>query len=150
EVVCDVSGCHVGYFQDTDGLAEVGGRRAWLTPPICYQLYLIRRTGRSAGPRSGEAIAVFAHEAWHLRGESSEALANCFAYQSDVWVGEALGLSPTTARQVLHEQLVDNPSDFAATPQYIVPPAAGREAAWISMSTASTSVDVASRRRVPI
>jgi hypothetical protein len=65
---------------------------------------------------------VFAHEAWHLRGESSEALANCFAYQSGVEVGEALGLSPTTARQLMHEQLADNSSDFAETPQYIVPP----------------------------
>jgi hypothetical protein len=122
QVICDVSGRHVGYVQDADGLAEVGGRRAWLTPQICYQLHLIRRSGRSAGPKSGQAIAVFAHEAWHLRGESSEALANCFAYQSGVEVGEALGLSPTTARQLMHEQLADNSSDFAETPQYIVPP----------------------------
>src|SRR5439155_1757364 len=77
EVICDVSGRHVGFVQDADGLAEVGGRRTWLTPQICYQLYLIRRSGRSGGPKSGQAIAVFAHEAWHLRGESSEGIANC-------------------------------------------------------------------------
>jgi hypothetical protein len=120
-VICDVSGRHVGYVQDADGLAEVGGRRAWLTPQICYQLYLITRDGRASGPRSGAAIAVFAHEAWHLRGESSEALANCFAYQSGVQVGEALGLSAKSSRQLMHEQLADNPTDFAATPQYIIP-----------------------------
>ena len=34
---------------------------------------------------------------------------------------EALGLSPSTARQLMREQLADNPSDFADSPQYIVP-----------------------------
>jgi hypothetical protein len=121
DVICDVAGRHVGYVQDADGLAVVGGRRAWLTPQICYQLYLIHHRGRANGPASGHAIAVLAHEAWHLNGESSEALANCYAYQSGVGVGEALGLSPSTARQLMREQLADNPSDFADTPQYVVP-----------------------------
>ena len=51
EVICDVAGRHVGYVQDADGLAEVGGRRAWLTPQICYQLYLIQHTGTPTAPR---------------------------------------------------------------------------------------------------
>lgn len=123
QVICDVAGRHVGYVQDANGLAEVGGNRAWLTPQICYQLYLIKRSGHAAGTRSGEAIAVFAHEAWHLQGQTSEALANCYAYQSGVQIGEALGLSPATARQLMHEQLAHNAADFAATPTYIVPPA---------------------------
>lgn len=121
EVICDVAGHHVGYVQDADGLAEIGGRRAWLTPQICYRLYRIKQTGRAAGPNAGEAIAVLAHEAWHLHGQASEALANCFAYQSGVQVGEALGLNPSTARQLMREQLADNPANFADTPQYIVP-----------------------------
>ena len=120
-VICDVSGRHVGYVQDADGLAEVGGHRAWLTPQVCYQLYLIHHTGRANGPSSGRAIAVLAHEAWHLQGQSSEALANCFAYQSGVGVGEALGLSTATAWQLMRQQLADNPSDYADTPGYIVP-----------------------------
>ena len=120
EVICDVGGHHVGYVQDADGLAEIGGRRLWLTPQICYRLYLVRHTGRAAGASSGEAIAVLAHEAWHLHGETSEALANCFGYQSGVAVGEALGLSASSARRLMREQLADNPTDFAATPQYIV------------------------------
>jgi transposase len=120
EVICDVGGRHVGYVQDADGLAEIGGRRLWLTPQICYRLYQVRHTGRSAGASSGEAIAVLAHEAWHLHGETSEALANCFGYQSGVQVGEALGLSAASARRLMREQLADNPIDFAATPQYIV------------------------------
>lgn len=119
-VTCDVAGHHVGSVQDADGLAEVGGTRAWLTPQVCYDLYRIKQTGR-AGSSSGHAIAVLAHESWHLHGESSEALANCFAYQSGVSVGEALGLSPATARRLMHDELARNSSDFADSPQYIVP-----------------------------
>lgn len=121
EVICDVTGHHVGYVQDADGLAEVGGRRAWLTPQICYELYRIKHTKRAEGPKSGEAIAVLAHEAWHLHGQASEALANCFGYQSGVRVGEALGLSSATARQLMRQQFADNPANFADSPQYIVP-----------------------------
>ena len=119
-VICDTSGHHVGYVQDADGLAVVGGRRAWLTPSICYQLYLVAHRKRS-GSSSGHAIAVLAHEAWHLRGEAKEGLANCFAYQSGVAIGEHLGLSATTARRLMTEQLRENPSEFADAPAYVVP-----------------------------
>jgi hypothetical protein len=121
QVICDVRGRHVGYVQDADGLAQVGGDKLWLTPQICYRLYRVEHTGRAGGSSTGQAIAVLAHEAWHLHGESSEGVANCFAYQSGVRVGEALGLSAATARRLMHEQFADNPADFAATPQYIVP-----------------------------
>jgi hypothetical protein len=121
EVTCDVSGRHVGYVQDADGLAELGGRRAWLTPSICYRLYLVKHHGRARGAASGHAIAVLAHEAWHLHGEADEGRTNCFAYQSGVQVGVALGLSRASARQLMHQQLADNPSDFASATQYIVP-----------------------------
>ena len=119
-IVCDTSGTHVGYVQDADGLAEVGGSRAWLTPQICYQLYLVTRGHPGRG--AGHAIAVLAHESWHLHGEPNEALANCFAYQSGVGVGERLGLSPEKARKLMREQLATNAADYADTPQYIVPP----------------------------
>jgi hypothetical protein len=120
-VICDVAGRHVGYVQDADGLAEVGGGRMWLTPDVCYRLYRIAHTHRSGGTASGHAIAVLAHEAWHLHGESSEAIANCYAYQSGVSVGEALGLRRETARALMREQLADNPADFADAPAYVVP-----------------------------
>jgi hypothetical protein len=119
-IVCDTSGTHVGYVQDADGLAEVGGSRAWLTPQVCYQLYLVTR-GRP-GSGAGHAIAVLAHESWHLHGEPNEALANCFAYQSGVGVGARLGLSVDEARKLMRRQLAQNPGDYADTPQYIVPP----------------------------
>jgi hypothetical protein len=122
QVICDVKGHHVGYVQDADGLAEVGGDRLWLTPQICYRLYLTRhRPPRLADTASGQAIAVLAHEAWHLEGQRSEAVANCYAYQSGVQIGEALGLSNQIARRLMHEQLVDNPGGFADTPAYVVP-----------------------------
>ena len=73
---------------------------------------------------------MLAHEAWHLHGVASEALANCFAYQSGVQVGEALGLSPATARRLMHEQLADNSADFAEAPQYIVPSGCQRDGAY--------------------
>jgi hypothetical protein len=119
-VVCDTSGKHVGYVQDADGLAEVGGSRAWLTPQVCYQLYLVTR-GRP-GNGAGHAVAVLAHESWHLHGVRSEARANCFAYQSGVALGENLGLSRDKARTLMQKELASNPTDFADTPQYIVQP----------------------------
>jgi hypothetical protein len=119
-IVCDTSGTHVGYVQDADGLAEVGGRRAWLTPQVCYQLYLVTRGHPGGG--AGHAIAVLAHESWHLHGEASEARANCFAYQSGVAVGEGLGLASAKARQLMRDELAANPTDFSDAPQYIVPP----------------------------
>jgi hypothetical protein len=126
QLICDVSGRQVGYVQDADGLAEVGRRRMWVTPGICYRLAKVRKLTASTEIASGHAIAVLAHEAWHLHGERSEATANCYAYQSGVQVGQALGLSAKTARRLMHEQLASNPADFADAPAYVVPPGCHR------------------------
>ena len=122
QVMCDTSGKHVGYVQDADGLAEVGGKRIWLTPGICYRLAKLPHLSGATQTSAGHAIAVLAHEAWHLHGVADEARANCFAYQSGVRVGQALGLRASTARRLMHEQLADNPADFADAPAYVVPP----------------------------
>lgn len=119
-VICDVKAQHVGYVQDADGLAEVGGSRMWITPGICYRLAKVPQMTGSTETATGHAIAVLAHEAWHLHGVRSESLANCYAYQSGVVVGRALGLSAATARRLMREQLADNPADFAGT-AYVVP-----------------------------
>jgi hypothetical protein len=121
-VHCDTAGRHVGAVQEADGLAEVGGRNAWLTPGICYQLYRVidKHDTHSFSP-TGRAIAVLAHEAWHLHGVSSEALANCYGFQSGVTIGIRLGLPASHARAVMREQLADNASDAASTPAYLVP-----------------------------
>ena len=122
QVHCDTEGRHVGVTQDADGLAVVGGDEAWLTPGICYTLFQIRTHAiRPDATSAGRAIAVLAHEAWHLNGQASEALANCYAYQSGVEIGVELGLSQGTARHLMREQLADNPSDYADSPAYIVP-----------------------------
>src|ERR1700704_2864317 len=98
-VRCDTAGRHVGAVQEADGVAQVGGRDVWLTPAICFQLYRVidHHDTRSFTP-AGRAIAVLAHEAWHLRGVSSEGLANCYAFQSGVGIGTRLGLSESRAR----------------------------------------------------
>jgi hypothetical protein len=119
-VICDTKARHVGYVQDADGLAEVGGRRMWVTPGVCYRLAKVPRMSPSTETATGQAIAVLAHEAWHLHGVRSEGVANCYAYQSGVQVGRAFGLGEATARRLMHEQLADNPADFAGS-AYVVP-----------------------------
>jgi hypothetical protein len=122
-VHCDSAGRHVGAVQEADGLAEVGGRNAWLTPAICYQLYrVIDKHDTHTFSPTGRAIAVLAHEAWHLRGVTDEGVANCYGFQSGVDVGRRLGLSTSFARALMREQLADNASDSSSNPQYIVPP----------------------------
>ena len=61
-----------------------------------------------AGSRTGRAIAVLAHEAWHLRGEADEGTTECYALQSGVGLGRRLGLDDGTARQLMRQQLTEN------------------------------------------
>jgi hypothetical protein len=122
-VRCDTAGRRVGAVQETDGIAEVGGRDAWLTPAICFRLYqlIARRDTHSFNP-TGRAIAVLAHEAWHLHGVADEGVANCYAFQSGVAIGTGLGLTESRARALMREQLADNAADSAGDPRYLVPP----------------------------
>jgi hypothetical protein len=122
-VRCDDAQRHVGAVQEADGVAEVGGRDAWLTPGICFQLYRLidKHDSRSFTP-AGRAIAVLAHESWHLGGVSDEGIANCYAYQSGVGIGTRIGLSTSRARALMRGQLADNASDSADDPRYLVPP----------------------------
>jgi hypothetical protein len=121
-VVCDTSGRHVGLVQDADGVAQVGGRTAYLVPSLCDDLYQLAFKHRIVSDSStGRAIAVLAHEAWHLHGVADEGLANCFAFQSGVTVGERLGLPESRARDLMRGQLASNPAD-AADVRYLVPP----------------------------
>ena len=121
-VTCDEKGDYVGFVQDADGLAEVGGDQAFLTPAICDTLYQLAVKHRvQSFPRTARAIAVLAHESWHLRGERNEGLANCFGFQSGVDIGANLGLSESEARAMMREQLATNASDSGANTQYRVP-----------------------------
>jgi hypothetical protein len=119
---CDESRDYVGFVQHADGIAIVGGDRAYLTPEICHDLYRLAFSDETAGARTGRAIAVLAHEAWHLRGEGDEGRTECFALQSGVELGVRLGLSEERARQLMRQQLTENATRGAGTAEYRVPP----------------------------
>jgi len=118
---CDESRDYVGAVQHADGVAVVGGELAILTPEICHELYRIAFEGETTGSRSGRAIAVLAHEAWHLRGERAEGTTECYGLQSGVELGQQLGLSEGTARRLMRQQLTENALRGPGTSEYRVP-----------------------------
>jgi hypothetical protein len=122
EVHCDARGEAVGVVQHADGVAEVGGTNAFLTPQICFRLHRLAFEG-DEGPfsQTARAVAVLAHEAWHLRGVADEGVTNCYAYQSGVALGERLGLSSGTAAQMMRQQLAENAIQARSAPEYLVP-----------------------------
>ncbi len=121
-VRCDAEGKAVGVVQHADGLAEVGGSNAFLTPDLCHRLHrLAFDDDEGAFSQTARAIAVLAHEAWHLHGERDEGVTNCFAFQSGVELGRRLGLSEETAARMMRQQLADNARYARAAPEYLVP-----------------------------
>ena len=118
---CDESGEIVGVVQHTDGIAQVGGRLAYLVPDRCYDLYRLAFEGDVSFSQTARAVAVLAHEAWHLAGVRDEAQTECYALQSGVELGRRLGLSTRTARQMMRQQLVENAGRGAAS-EYVVGP----------------------------
>ncbi|MGH3117521.1 MAG: hypothetical protein ACRDQ2_10520 [Gaiellales bacterium] len=121
-VQCDDSGDHVGVVQHADGAAAVGGDLAYLTPERCLDLYRLAFKREVRSSRTGRALAVLAHEAWHLRGVSDEGTTECYAAQTGVEIGQRLGLSAETARRMMRQQLVENTLRSQASPAYRVPP----------------------------
>jgi hypothetical protein len=121
-IFCDESGDFVGAVQHTDGVAILGGDHAYLTPERCLDLYRLAFEDETTGSRTGRAIAVLAHEAWHLRGERDEGTTECYALQSGVELGRRLGLSEDRARQLMRQQLTENALRGAASVEYRVPP----------------------------
>jgi hypothetical protein len=121
-VECDESGRHVGAVQHADGAATVGGDVAYLTPERCLDLYRLAFQGKGASSRTGRAIAVLAHEAWHLRGVGDEGTTECYALQSGVELGRRLGLSEGTARRLMRQQLAENALHGRGSLEYLVSP----------------------------
>jgi hypothetical protein len=119
---CDDSGAYVGAVQHADGVALVGGDLAYLTPERCLDLYRLAFKDEVRSNRTGRALAVLAHEAWHLRGISDEGATECYALQTGVEIGERLGLSADEARQMMRQQLVDNALRSQSSPEYRIPP----------------------------
>lgn len=122
EIRCDESGRIVGAVQHSDGVAEVGGDLAYLTPTRCHDLY--RQAFEGGGPfsQTARAVAVLAHEAWHLRGERDEGRTECFALQSGVELARRLGASDDTARRMMRQQLAENALRARGDAEYLVPP----------------------------
>jgi hypothetical protein len=121
-VGCDTSGRRVGAVQHADGVAIVGGDQAYLTPELCYALHKLAADGEvPAFSTTARAIAVLAHEAWHLRGERDEGVTECYALQSGVAVGRRLGLDEDTARRMMRSQLVANQLHRQGSAEYVVP-----------------------------
>ena len=119
---CDESGDYVGAVQHADGVAAVGGDLAYLTPERCLDLYRLTFEGEVRSNRTGRALAVLAHEAWHLRGVSDEGITECYALQSGVDLGQRFGLSNDEARRMMRRQLVENELRGQSSPAYRVPP----------------------------
>jgi len=120
-IECDESGDHVGVVQHADGAAPVGGDVAYLTPQRCLDVYRLAFEGEVTSSQTARAIAVLAHEAWHLRGVGDEGTTECYALQSGVALGQRLGLSEDTARQMMQQQLVENRGRGLASLEYLVP-----------------------------
>jgi len=119
---CDDSGDFVGAVQHADGVAVVGGRLAYLTPERCHDLYRLAFKNDVTFSQTARAIAVLAHEAWHLRGVRDEGTTECYALQSGVGIGRRLGLSEGTARQMMRQQLAENALRGGANAEYRVSP----------------------------
>jgi hypothetical protein len=118
---CDEARDYVGFVQHADGVALVGGDRAYLTPEICHDLYRLAFEDEIDSSRTGRALAVLAHEAWHLRGERDEGRTECYALQSGVELGRRLGLSEDRSRQLMRQQLTENALRTGASVEYLVP-----------------------------
>ena len=121
-VRCDESGQYVGAVQHADGVATVGGDLTYLTPERCLDLYRLAFDGEVTGSQTGRALAVLAHEAWHLRGVRNEGTTECYAFQSGVGLGQRLGLSEDAARRLMGQQLAENAGRSGAGTEYLVPP----------------------------
>jgi hypothetical protein len=119
-IYCDESGDFVGAVQHADGVAVVGGERAYLTPERCHDLYSLAFEDEVTGSRTARAIAVLAHEAWHLRGVRDEGTTECYALQSGVDLGIRLGLSEGTAERLMRQQLAENFLRGPESVEYVV------------------------------
>jgi hypothetical protein len=118
---CDEQGAHVGSVQHADGIAEVGGTLAYLTPERCYDLYRLAFRDEVTFSRTARALAVLAHESWHLRGVRNEGRTECYALQSGVILGKRLGLSTKTADRMMRAQLIENSLLIGGESEYRIP-----------------------------
>lgn len=118
---CDESGDYVGAVQHADGVAAVGGTLAYLVPDRCLDLYRLAFKEEVSFSQTARSLAVLAHESWHLAGVRDEGTTECYALQSGVELGQRLGLSEGTARQMMRQQLAENALRAGSSAEYLVP-----------------------------
>jgi hypothetical protein len=135
---CDEKGEHVGFIQHADGVATVGGTLAYLTPERCYDLYRLAFRHDVEFSRTARALAVLAHESWHLRGVGKESRTECYALQSGVELGERFGLSAHTAGRMMRQQLVENSLLIGGASEYRIAPEC-REGGSLDLAPERTS-----------
>ena len=120
-VACDTSGRHVGVVSHADGVAEVGGRLAYLTPEPATRSNgwpCTATSCRSRRPPAQSPSSRTRHGICAASGTKSRT--ECFALQSGVRVARRLGLGEDTARRMMRSQLVANQLHGAATAEYVV------------------------------
>ena len=121
DVRCDRDYRATGYTHDASGVAVVGGTEALLEPGVCLDLARLALERKVVSrQRTSRALVVLAHEAWHLRGEASERVTECYALQSGVGLGVRFGLSEERAREFMRYRLALNASDYRGNLAYVV------------------------------
>lgn len=85
-----------------------GSNVAHLRRNVCHNLWDYAHGGQS-NPTEGQILAVHivAHEAQHIDGIQSEAVAECRAVQLDHLIAEDLGATPEQARELQRRYFVD-------------------------------------------
>ena len=120
-VRCDTSGRHVGAVQHADGIAEVGGRNAYLTPERCFDLYRLTYhdevSSSQTGARDRRARARGVAPAGRAERERDRVL----RAPVGVELGRRLGLSERTARRMMRLQLAENALRGGSSAEYRVP-----------------------------
>ena len=120
---CDGQGEAVGIVQHADGVAEVGGTNAFLTPEICYQPLPARvqgRRGRVQPDRARDRRARPRGVAPPRRGRRGRDELLRVPERGRAWAS-ASGLSAGTAARMMRQQLAENPIQAKSAPAYLVP-----------------------------
>jgi hypothetical protein len=109
--ILDISSAGGSAHYDADGV----GRKAYLTHEHCKTLARIGERGFGGSfeclrnhfdPCDEEiyaaaaAVHVLSHESWHLAGIRDEALAECYAVQTDAVIADRLGATPGQASAI--------------------------------------------------
>ena len=90
-----------GSLQEPGGVVQFSGSTpadfSRVRPDVCTAILKFMRAPTTLRFDSAVALSVLAHEAFHLQGIKTEAVAECYAIQSVPRLAHALGASPQQA-----------------------------------------------------